>query len=159
MREEEENRRRALDAMSQTKSLGPHTSLVIIDSLSFLFRAPPSKDATISRARLTALEEVRDFARRAVQKRGLAIAFMNQMAFKVVSREGNLTTFEDKNGTSRLFAALANRDGQTGSTEETSFMGPQVSRLLLFRTGSDGSRFIKVLGHDTSWIPYVWDQK
>lgn len=158
LREEEENRNRDIDVMIQAKSLPGHTSMIVIDSLSFLFRAPPSKDPTTKRARLTALDEVRDFARRVVQKRGLSIVFTNQMAFKVVSREGNLTTFEDKNGTSRLFAALAVREPQTGSGSvmtEMSILGTDVTRLLLFRAGSGGDRYVQTLDDGNTWIPYV----
>ena len=124
---------------SATPRLPLRTSLILIDTISHPLRAPLPDDARHLRSqRHVVFDELRHFSERC-RRRGIKLVLSNQMAVTIVSRDGLRTSMSDKDGEGRLVPLLRNQSG--------SILGPNVWRLLLFRSGSQNARTCNRFAH------------
>lgn len=144
------------------------TSMVIIDSISYLLRAPlPDDGRLFARQRSRLIEEIRLFCARC-SSRGIKVIFSNQMKMVIVDKYGNQTDMNNKEGEGHFIPLIQHMNG-------SSILGNHVWRLMLFRDGrqqcnsNDGSHFAHIIGRPariagsvnqkgemidwTTWIP------
>lgn len=146
----------------RSKRLPPRTRTLMIDSISYFFRAPVVDTSSARMERQRQLSSIRAFVTRARQIHGLRIVTTNQMALTFVSANGERGRPTDEGSSCQLWPSLR-------GWAPDSIVAEHAWQLLLFRSGDRGDRFAQIVARPASlrtawsdekywhtWIPYTF---